>query len=479
MRPLVASLVCAACLAALGSTTAQAGSTVRDFDYRVGDVGGTAAARSSARTKTITVNPHQAFDLAGFRWAGSAQPYIRIQSHGKRGWSDWVTVSADADHAPDAPGLGRERGRSGSDPAWTGPADRLRLRVRGNVRDLRVHFVDLRSVDLHSKAGKTVRASANTGGVSPLLPAPGKTGTKAGGAPPPPFVSRSAWGADKSCKPRSTPAYGEVLGAAVHHTVSTNSYSQAQAPGVVLAICRYHRNSNGWHDIGYNALVDRFGTIYEGRGGGVTRAVAGAHAQGYNGQTTGVALIGNHTSSAPSAAALASLRSWLAWKLPFHGVTRAERVALNSTGGKVNRFRYGRLVFARPISGHRNFDSTGCPGQVLYDQLAGLQSILAPSSRTATRMSVRLRAGAAGSKTVLISGRLRGGGISLTGREIEIQTYGAAGWTTLQTVTTDQDGIYRAGVVTSSRIFLRGAFMGNGTYRPVRSIWSFSPKVKQ
>ena len=110
---------------------------------------------------------------------------------------------------------------------------------------------------------------------------------------------REDWGAEQVPARARAPDYGEVRAAFVHHTVNPNDYTREEAPDVVLAICRYHRNSNGWNDIGYNFLVDRFGTIYEGRAGGIDQPVVGAQAQGYNAQSTGIANIGTFT-HAPS-----------------------------------------------------------------------------------------------------------------------------------------------------------------------------------
>ena len=87
--------------------------------------------------------------------------------------------------------------------------------------------------------------------------------------------------------------------AVVHHTESANEYTQAQAPGVVLAITKFHRDTRGWNDVGYNFLVDRFGTIYEGRAGGVELPVIGAHAQGFNSVSTGISVIGSFTAVEP------------------------------------------------------------------------------------------------------------------------------------------------------------------------------------
>ena len=78
----------------------------------------------------------------------------------------------------------------------------------------------------------------------------------------------------------------------VHHTVSANDYGPEDSAGIVLGIAKYHRDTNGWNDIGYNFLVDKYGQIFEGRAGGIDQAVIGAQAQGYNSHSTGIANLG-------------------------------------------------------------------------------------------------------------------------------------------------------------------------------------------
>ena len=121
--------------------------------------------------------------------------------------------------------------------------------------------------------------------------------------------------------PRADPRYGEVQLAFVHHTVTANDYGPEDSAGIVLGIARYHRNSNGWNDIGYNFLVDKYGQIFEGRAGGIDQPVVGAQAQGYNSVSTGIASLGTFSrrSRRPRPGWTRS-RALIGWKLSLHGV---------------------------------------------------------------------------------------------------------------------------------------------------------------
>jgi hypothetical protein len=94
----------------------------------------------------------------------------------------------------------------------------------------------------------------------------------------------------------------------VHHTASSNDYSpeQAAADGARASTpttCK----SNGWSDIGYNFLVDRYGRAYEGRAGGMDRFVVGSHTGGFNRDSFAVSLLGDFSTVPPSQDTLGTL----------------------------------------------------------------------------------------------------------------------------------------------------------------------------
>ena len=75
-------------------------------------------------------------------------------------------------------------------------------------------------------------------------------------------------------------------------------------PGANL---RLPRAVFGWGDIGYSFLIDRYGTVYEGRKGGAGDPVVAGHTYGFNHATIGIALIGTFSRSSPPAAMRSSL----------------------------------------------------------------------------------------------------------------------------------------------------------------------------
>ncbi|MFE2289093.1 peptidoglycan recognition protein [Streptomyces sp. NPDC059443] len=185
--------------------------------------------------------------------------------------------------------------------------------------------------------------------------------------PRPRIVTRKGWGADESLRERGFVYTNTVKAAFVHHTASGNGYACKDAPAVLRSLYRYHVVSEGWRDIGYNFAVDKCGTVYEGRAGGVAKPVMGAHTMGFNTDSMGVAVIGTFTNTAPPKAAVDAVARLTAWKLGLFGADPRAKTTLRSGGG--NLYPKGSSVRLNVISGHRDGFATECPGRLLYGEL--------------------------------------------------------------------------------------------------------------
>ncbi|HEY5833832.1 MAG TPA: N-acetylmuramoyl-L-alanine amidase [Streptomyces sp.] len=200
----------------------------------------------------------------------------------------------------------------------------------------------------------------------------------------PVIIGRGTWRADNSAV-RQKPLYSRSVKAVfVHHTDNPNHYDcKADVPAMLLAMEEAHL-ALGWDDLGYNFVVDRCGTIYEGRAGGVDRAVRGAHTEGFNANSVGIAALGTFGKGEkvprPMLEAIASIA---AWKLD-PGIDPLGRVRLVSTNSK-SRYPKGTSVKVNVISGHRDVFETTCPGDALYDALPWVRQAAAQLRNKAVR----------------------------------------------------------------------------------------------
>jgi len=385
---------------------------------------------------------------------------IRVRDAADGSWSPWSPLADD--HA----------GGAGAEPVWAGGADALQLRFAHAPRGLRAQFVN--STGTATRAARLLTAARRvTQRAFVALAGEPARAQALDGAPT--IITRAEWGAAACGQPRFHAQYGTVEAAFVHHTVNANDYGPQDSAAIVRAICRYHRDTKGWRDIGYNFLVDRYGQIFEGREGGIDQAVIGAQAQGYNGVSTGVANIGTFSGVAQTQAAVQAMAELLAWKLTLHGVPVEGQVTVLSGGGPSNRFSAGTPVTFERISGHRDADATSCPGNALYAQLPQLRGLAAeiapelpPPEATAPGATVTLAA----ADTTLdypqpaqLAGRVaQATGAPLAGATVSIQIASGTGFTTLSRVLTRDDGTWSAQVPTQYSRTLRAALrLADGT----------------
>jgi len=317
---------------------------------------GRPGARTVLQTEQRGTRP---FAVVGVTWTadrsvGAVQASVRTRTAGR--WSAWQPLGGTADEQPDpgSPDALRSR-RSGTAPLWVGSADGVQARVDvvggSDPRDLRLSLVD------------PGRSPADAG------PTAAAVSVAATGVPV--VHSRAAWGADESVR-TAAPSYATGIHAVtVHHTASSNDYSAADVPRLLRGFYAYHVKSNGWSDLGYNFLVDKYGRIWEGRAGGVTRAVMGSHAGGFNTGTVGISLIGTYETVAPSAAAREAVAQLAAWRLSAAGKDPASTVRVYSAGS--TRFADGLLVTLPRVFGHRDVSTTSCPGTKGMTALPGIR----------------------------------------------------------------------------------------------------------
>ena len=205
--------------------------------------------------------------MVGFTWRdGGPAPKILVRFRGKGGWSLWRPAPLLRD-LPD-PSTGEGIGKAGTVPLVVEPSDGVQVQVSGSVPpELSITLIHAAPIagDARLLAGSTSRSLSRAAAVGVAVPS---------------VYTRAQWGANE-CWRDGPPRYNStILQAHVHHSASGNGYAQADVPALIRSFYRYHTHSLGWSDIAYNFLVDAYGTIWEGRYGGMDQAVRGrAHAR--------------------------------------------------------------------------------------------------------------------------------------------------------------------------------------------------------
>ncbi|MCY4086802.1 MAG: N-acetylmuramoyl-L-alanine amidase [Actinomycetia bacterium] len=290
-----------------------------------------------ARMVVLPVREAPPFTMVGLHWQGSGELWFRAAG-ADLPLGPWVRAECCERPDDDSNEAGLPDWHLGK-PAWTGPATCIQYRYRGEISALRAHFV-------YSEPVADRRISAT-------------------GAPA--IIARSGWVANEELV-RAEPLVAERLRLAMlHHTAGGVPVTPQESAAIIRGIQVYHVEANGWDDIGYNFLVDPFGQVFEGRAGGIERNVVGAHAQGFNTGSVGIAVLGYYQQQGITPEARAALINLLAWRLDVAHVDPQTLPSVLSRGSA--RYPSHVPVIMRAVSGHRDIDLTTCPGDHLYAEL--------------------------------------------------------------------------------------------------------------
>ncbi|MEC3957938.1 N-acetylmuramoyl-L-alanine amidase [Nocardia sp. CDC153] len=303
-------------------------------------------------------------------------------------WGPWY--DAETENGKDHPVAGK---RTGTEPIYVGNTKTVQMLVTrkpvsapAEPKPLDDGSADPAQINLEKLAAVLIdpgRGSIDQNLSSVAAPLPG------GG---PKVITRAQWGADESLRCEE-PTYDDGVSAiTVHHTAGRNDYTKAESAGIVRAIYAYHAKTLGWCDIGYNALVDKYGQIFEGRYGGLDRPVEGAHAGGFNINTAGVALMGDYEDEAPTDVSIQAIGKYIGWRAKVAGIDPEGSTTMYSEGSDYTKYALGQAVKLPNIFAHRDVGNTTCPGDAAYalmdkirqiaEDAAGGTNSIAPQSTT-------------------------------------------------------------------------------------------------
>jgi hypothetical protein len=316
---------------------------------------------------TASVDVTNGSQAIGVTWTGSPTGEVEIRGLGASGWTAWNEIHANPTEGPDGTGrrISEDQDGEGSgddtsgDLVWFGGGvDRVELRVAsGPLSDVTIEAMQYRPPQ-----------DPTTWQTAFQMPVAGAADTK------PAIRPRSEWETEgwayenDDCGSGPKTAAGGVKYGVVHHTVNANTYSQADVPGMLASIYRFHTQSRGWCDIAYNFVIDRFGRIWEGRTGSIEGAIVGGHATGFNTNSVGVSFLGQHNPGdtpaavAPTSAQLDAAGQVIGWKLGQNAMPASGTVTAPD-GSTIKR-----------IVGHRDVGSTSCPGDLLWSQLETIRT---------------------------------------------------------------------------------------------------------
>lgn len=324
-------------------------------------------------------------------------------------WGPWYKVES-----PDGVGDAHAR-TNGTEPVFVGRTTTVQIAVTRPVGAAPTQSagsatpgpaLGYRPVDLEKPLGQSMKAVLITPPKAPVDTQFQPPTAVSAPNQPPNIISRAQWGANENLR-CGNPVYDDrVKAAVVHHTAGSNDYAPEDSAGIVRSIYEYHARELGWCDIAYNALVDKYGQVFEGRAGGMTRAVLGSHTGGFNTDTWGVSMLGDFDTVAPTPIQLRTVGRLIGWRLSLDHVNPLGTVELTSAGGDFTKFPEGTKVTLPTIFTHRDVGNTDCPGNAAYAAMGELRDIAAaftapPGTLSATEI---LRGGQIYDKWVAMGG---------------------------------------------------------------------------